>query len=96
MIDKKSDEKDALELKKIYNKYLDKRKKIMVSTWFTVEDMFSDVISKDSISPEQITEPNNFVAKKNVNVHININFDFYKPKKKRNLDYQPSAPPAYE
>ena len=60
MIDKKIDKKEALELKKIYNHYLDKRKQIMDSTKFKVEDIFGDVISKDSISPEQITKPKNF------------------------------------
>ena len=63
MIDKKIDEKEALELKKIYNHYLDKRKEIMNSTKFKVEDIFGDVISKDSNSPEQITKLNNFLAK---------------------------------
>ena len=63
MIDKKIDEKEALELKKIYNHYIDKRKEIMDSTKFKVEDIFGDVISKDSISPEQITKFYNFLAK---------------------------------
>ena len=63
MIDKKIDEKEALELKKIYNHYLDKRKEIMDSTKFKVEDIFGDVISKHSISTEQITKLNNFLAK---------------------------------
>ena len=63
MIDKKIDEKEAIELKKIYNHYIDKRKEIMDSTKFKVEDIFGDVISKDSISPEQITKLNNFLAK---------------------------------
>ena len=63
MVDKKIDEKEASELKKIYNHYLDKRKKIMDSTKFKFEDIFGDVISKDSISPEQITKLNNFLAK---------------------------------
>ena len=63
MIDKKIDGKEALELKKIYNLYIDKRKEIMDSTKFNVEDIFGDVISKDSISPEQITKLNNFLAK---------------------------------
>ena len=65
MVDKKIDEKEAQaqELKKIYNHYLDKRKEIMDSTKFKVEDIFGDVISKDSISPEQITKLNNFLAK---------------------------------
>ena len=63
MIDKKIDEKEVLELKKLYNLYLDKRKQIMDSTNFKVEDIFGDVISKDSISPEQITKLKNFSAK---------------------------------
>ena len=35
----------------------------MKNTQFNVEDVFGDVISKDSISPEQITKLNNFLAK---------------------------------
>ena len=50
-------------LKKNYNHYLDKRKDFMISTKFKVEDIFGDVISKDSISPEQITKLNKFLAK---------------------------------
>ena len=38
MVDKKIDEKEAQELKKIYNHYLDKRKEIMNNTQFKVED----------------------------------------------------------
>ena len=63
MIDKKIDKKEAMELKKIYNHYIDKRSEIMKNTSFRVEDVFGDVISKDSISPEQITKLNIFLAK---------------------------------
>ena len=63
MVDKKIDEREAQELKKIYNHYIDKRSEIMKNTSFKVEDIFGDVISKDSISPEQITKLNNFLAK---------------------------------
>ena len=63
MIDKKIDEKEAQELKKIYNHYVDKRTEIMDSTKFKVEDIFGEVISKDTISTEQITKLNNFLAK---------------------------------
>ena len=63
MVDKKIDQKEAEQLKQIYNHYVDKRKEIMDSTKFKVEDIFGDVISKDSISPEQITKLNNFLAK---------------------------------
>ena len=35
----------------------------MKSTSFKVEDVFGDVISKDNFSQEQLTKPNNFLAK---------------------------------
>ena len=63
MVDKKIDEKEALELKKTYNHFVDKRKQFMDSTKLKVEDIFGDVISKDSISPEQTTKLNSFLAK---------------------------------
>ena len=63
MIDKKIDPKEADHLKQIYNHYVDKKSEIMKNTSFKVEDVFGDVISKDSISPEQITKLNNFLAK---------------------------------
>ena len=63
MIDKKIDEKEALELKKIYNHYIDKRSEFMKNTSFKVEDVFGDVISKDNFSQEQLTKLNNFLAK---------------------------------
>ena len=63
MVDKKTDQRQAEELKKIYNHYLDKPKEIMTNTQFQVEDIFGDVISKQSISPEQITNPNIFLAR---------------------------------
>ena len=50
-------------MKKIYNHYIDKRKEIMDSIKFRVEDIFGDIVSKDSISAEQITKLNNFLAK---------------------------------
>ena len=62
MSDKKIDEKEAEELKKIYH-YLDKRKDIMKNTQFKVEDVFVDVISKDKFSQEQITKLNIILAK---------------------------------
>ena len=60
MIDKKIDEKEAHELKKIYNHYFDKRSEFMKNTSFRVEDVFGDVISEDNFSQEQITKLNNF------------------------------------
>ena len=63
MIDEKINEKESEQLKQIYNHYIDKKSEIMRNTSFKVEDVFGDVISKDSISPEQITKLNNFLAK---------------------------------
>ena len=63
MVDKKIDEKEAMELKKLYNHYTDKRSEIMKNTQVKVEDLFGDVISKDNFSQEQITKLNNFLAK---------------------------------
>ena len=63
MIDKKIDQKESEQLKQIYNDYIDKRKEIMKNISFEVEDVFGDVISKDSFSPEQITKLSNFLAK---------------------------------
>ena len=56
MVDRKIDEKEALELKKIFYHYIDKTKEIMKNISFKVEDVFGDVISKDNFSPEQINK----------------------------------------
>ena len=63
MVDKKNGEKEAEELKKIYIHYLDKRKEIIKNTSFKVEDIFGDVISKDTFSQEQKTKMKVFFAK---------------------------------
>ena len=63
MIDKKIDHKEAEQLEQIYNHYVDKKSEIRKNTQFKVEDLFSDVVSKDTISTEQITKLNNFLAK---------------------------------
>ena len=63
MIDKKIDEKESEQLKQIYNHYVDEKSEIMKNTQFKVEDIFTDVISKDTISTEQITKLNIFLAK---------------------------------
>ena len=55
MIDKTIDENKSEPLKQFYNHYIDKNSEIMKNTQFEVEDVFTDVISKDSYSPEQIT-----------------------------------------
>ena len=63
MVDLKNDEKEAQELKKTYNHCLDRRTEIMKNTSFEDEDVFGNVVIKDSISLEQITEINGFSAK---------------------------------
>ena len=62
MIDEKIAEKEALDLKMIYNHYLDKTKETLKNTQFKVKDKLGDVISKNSVSPEQITILNKFLA----------------------------------
>ena len=95
MIDKKIDQKEADQLKQIYNHYVDKKSEIMKNTSFRVEDVFNDIIHKDTISPEQITKLNNFFSKNDVSININFKFNFFKNRKDKNIDYQPSAPPEY-
>ena len=63
MVDKKINEKESEQLKQIYNHYVDKKSEFMKNTQFKVEDIFTDVISKDTISREQITKLSNFLAK---------------------------------
>ena len=63
MIDKKIDEKEAQELKKYYNHYLDKRREIMKNTSFKLQDVSGDIISTDNFNQERITKLNNFLAK---------------------------------
>ena len=63
MVDKKNDEKEPDELKKIYIHYLDKRKDNRKITQFKVEDVFGDVIGKNNFNQEQMTRLNNFLAK---------------------------------
>ena len=46
MLDKKFDEKEAFELKKMYNHYLNKRSELMKTTEFKVEDNSDDVAKK--------------------------------------------------
>ena len=63
MIDKVINQKEADQLKQIYNHYVDKKSEIMRNTQFKVEDIFNEVINKDTISQEQIVKLNNFLAK---------------------------------
>ena len=67
MVDKKIDEKEAEEVKKDiyiykYNHYFDKTSDIMKKTQLKIEDIFGDIIFKDSISTEQITKLSKFWA----------------------------------
>ena len=63
MIDKVINQKEADQLKQIYNHYVDKKSEIMKNTSFKVEDFFNDVINKDTVSQEQLINLNNFLAK---------------------------------
>ena len=64
MIDKILNEQEGIELKKSYIIIILIRKnKIMNSTQLRVEGIFGDILSKGTISPEQITKLNEHVAK---------------------------------
>ena len=67
----------------------------MDSTKFKVEDIFGDVMSKDSISPEQINKLNNFSAKTDVIINLSIKTNLFKPRKGKITNYEPPAPPDY-
>ena len=64
MVDKKINKKESEQLKQIYNHSIDKKSEIMKNTQLKVEDVFTDSISKDTISTEQITKLISFLAKK--------------------------------
>ena len=57
----------------------------MKNTQFKVEDVFGDVISKDSVSPEQISKSINFFSQNNVSFNFSIKINLFKPRKKRKL-----------
>ena len=61
MADKVIDEKEGLELKKIYDFYLKNQKKIMNETKVKVEDIFGDMV-KNVISNEQLQKLSSFLA----------------------------------
>ena len=63
LIYKNINQKEAEELKKVYNHYLDKRKEIVENTLFKLEDLFGDIISRGNISHDQIIKPFNVLAK---------------------------------
>ena len=52
MIDKKIDKKEELEFEETYNHYLDKRSVKMKNSQFKFEDVFVEVLYKESIQPE--------------------------------------------
>ena len=62
MVVKNIDDKEALELKKVYNHLLNERTDVMKNTQFKVEDVFGVIISKESISSEQNVKLNYFLA----------------------------------
>ena len=62
MADKVIDEKEGLELKKIYEFYLKNQKKIMSETNVSVEDIIGDMV-ENVISNEQLQKLSSFLAK---------------------------------
>ena len=64
-------------MRQIYNHYIPGREEIMISTKVKVEDVFGDVMSKDSISIEQITKLKIFFSQNAVHVKIIIKVIFF-------------------
>ena len=62
MADKVIDEKEGLELKKIFEFYLNNQKKIMSETKVSVEDIFGNMV-ENVISNEQLQKVSSFLAK---------------------------------
>ena len=56
-------EKEANEMKELYNHYLDNRSDIMKDTQLKVGDVSGNFIGKDNISQDQINKLNNVSAK---------------------------------
>ena len=61
MVGKVIDEKEGLELKKIYEFYLKNQKKIMSETKVSVEDIFGDMV-ENVTSNEQLQKLSSFLA----------------------------------
>ena len=81
MVDKKINEKEAVEFKKkIYNHYSDERKEIMNNTEFKV-DVFGNIIGQENISHEQILELHKFFSQNDVNINLSIKIYLLKPRK---------------
>ena len=94
MIDKRIDEKEGGKLISTYDHYINKQDENRKWTQFKVEKVFGKIIQKDTNSPEQITKPNNFLAKY-IYIYIKIGSNLFKPKKKNNNNIEPSAPLEY-
>ena len=74
LIDKKIDDKEALEFEKIYIHYLEKRKETMKNIQFKFWEVSGDFLRKESLTNGQITQFNSFFNRNDVNVSfIKIN-----------------------
>ena len=71
MIEKK-DEKEAQELKKVYNHYLNKRTDFMEKTQIKNKDSFSELIGDYASPPDQILKLNTFPDQNHVLVSKQI------------------------
>ena len=74
LFDQKIDEKETFELKKTKDRYLNKTKDIMKNTKFSVENVFGDLLGKQSNSTEQITKLIIFFSQND----MNVTFEKYK------------------
>ena len=63
MIDKKIDEKESEDIKKIYSHYVDEIKEILKKSQFTVEVTFGDIKNKGKTFQDQIIKLKIFETK---------------------------------
>ena len=68
----------------------------MKNTQLIVEDIFSDIISKDSISPEQMAKTDSCFSKNNVNINIKIDFNVFKPGQEKTKSYGATVSPEVD
>ena len=85
--------KKKLQKKKIYNHYLDKQKDIIYSTRFKVEEVFDKIVSKDTISTEQITRLKTFFLENQSEYYFLYKDKFIQTQNEKQIDFEPSAPP---
>ena len=66
----------------------------MKKTQFKAEDIFGKILSEKTLF--HLSKQRNFFGGKNVKINIKNIFKFFKPRKNKIIDIEPSAPTYYE